>query len=153
MHIRNYILTMVFVLAMGLPSLASTGLVLELKNGTTEIFILEDKPTLTFVESTLNIKSLEAEASVSLLEVSNFHFVEVESGIESFKSEGLIFEYKEGRATIEGYNGIINVFDTSAALILSDKNESGFTQLDLNGLAPGIYLIQVGIRTIKVNVK
>lgn len=154
MYFKKTTLTLALLLGLATQVKADTGLVLVLKNGSTETFILEKKPAITFEGTTININSEEAETTASLAEVENFHFEEVTTNdIKTMGNGNALFEYKDGIAVIEGYKGMIGVYNTVGTLVITEKNENASARLDLNTLTPGVYLVKMGNRTVKVNVK
>ena len=133
----------------------NTALVLERTDGTKATFLLSDNPTITIADGELTAKSAKEEVSVPIDALSNYHFEQVQTGIEGVVSdEG--FTLRDGMAYFthiqEGSQ--VNVYAIDGREIARVTVPArGRVELDLRALERGVIIIHTGNCSYKVNNK
>lgn len=131
-------------------------LVVNLTDGTTVRYIIAENPRLTFDAENVYVKSDVAEVSYARSAIQKFTFdnYSVPSAIESTESQkGTVFRYVE-RNLVEVAGDIqgapVRVYAMSGQLMQNFVAQSSSVQIDLTGLAAGIYIININSQTLKI---
>jgi hypothetical protein len=131
-----------------------TAFVVELNNGTTANYYLQDKPTLTMEGSKINFSTTTVQASYERDEVKKFYFINETSGVKEMAKNSLVYKQIDAdHFEIIGLsqNDQITVCDMTGRLIGDVSRTKDKVTVNLSGHQKGIYLIKVGdSETIKI---
>ena len=133
---------------------ANTTLVVELTNGQTANYLLEDKPVLTMEGTRLNIKTDAVQTDYERSLVKRFYFIEGSTGVKEVLKNALVV-YKQTDADHLEISGLsqndrIAIYNTSGVQVGSVSRNSDKAVVSLSGLERGIYLVKIGkSQTIK----
>lgn len=128
----------------------------ELRNGKTNYFILDEKPVVSFNGNICSVTATSLKADYDMADIDNTHFELIDpSGVDEVTKDGLTLDLSErGIAIVRGAmpESDVTLFNIGGILITSVKADStGFASIDLRELQGGTYLISVGKeRTFKV---
>lgn len=126
---------------------------LSMNDGSTVIFMLKEKPQVTFSADSIKIVSATSEAKAKRSEVAEitFLFMETESGINDTDTDGTVDmngEFiKVGNLAKESK---VTIFTADGRVASTEKaDDSGTATLSLTSLPKGIYLLNYNDTTIK----
>lgn len=120
-----------------------TALKLTLTDGTSDTYLLNEKPAITFSGSDMLIATPEISSTYPRADVQSMIFTDSpDSGIEQTGNDTL-YIYTNNTFTCEGHQ--ITVYTLSGAV-----EAIGFGSVSLAGLPKGIYIINVNNKSIKV---
>ena len=132
---------------------ANTALVVELTNGQTANFLLQDKPVLTMEGSRLNIKTEAVQTDYERSLVKQFYFADGSTGVKEVLKNALVYKQTDAdHLEISGLsqNDRIAIYNTSGVQVGSVSRDSDKAVISLSGLERGIYLVKIGkSQTIK----
>ena len=132
---------------------ANTALVVELTNGQTANYLLQDKPTLTMAGTQLKIATATVQASYERAEVKKFYFTDGATGVKEMLKNALVYKQTDAdHLEISGLsqNDRIAIYNTSGVQVGSVSRDSDKAVISLSGLEKGIYLVRIGkSQTIK----
>ena len=132
---------------------ANTALVVELTNGQTANFLLQDKPVLTMEGSRLNIKTETVQTDYERSLVKQFYFTDGSTGVKEVLKNALVYKQTDAdHLEISGLsqNDRIAIYNTSGVQVGSVSRDSDKAVISLSGLEKGIYLVRIGkSQTIK----
>jgi len=147
----------ILLMILSLPLVAMAGnmaFVIELSNGTTANFLLQDKPTLRMEDTKINISTNTVQASYEKAEVKRFYFTNEASGVKKMAPNNIVYKQIDGdRFEIIGLskNEQITVCDITGGLICDVSRTNDKATINLSGHKQGVYLIKVGnCKTIKI---
>jgi hypothetical protein len=129
-------------------------LVVKLTDGSTNTFVLSNKPVVTMPGNNVVISGV-ASATYSRSEVEKFYFIYDDgSGIESIGKDNIAFFYEDGEnVRITGLKDktTVSVASLDGKIISTQKSDgTGIVTISLGNHPKGIYIISVGGRSIKV---
>ena len=131
-----------------------TAFVVELNNGTTANYFLQDKPTLTMEGSKISIFTSTVQASYERAEVKKFYFTNETSGVKEIVQNSMVYKQIDAdHLEIIGLsqNDQITVCDMTGRLIGDVSRTKDKVIVNLSAHQKGIYLIKVGnSETIKI---
>ena len=123
-----------------------TRLVMELRDGTTDVYELADKPIVTFDGSKVKIASAAATADYERSDVKNFHFTSAATGLSDVAAQGaLTLRYTDNESVTLTGNGLIeaSLYNAEGKLMNQVSAQNGTLTLSLKSYVPGIYLLNV----------
>lgn len=132
-----------------LAARAESCLVLQLRDGQSFSYVLNDKPVMTFAEGTLTMKSADAEATFGLADIENFHFADKENSIRKVDDVNHQFSYLDGVISVEGIQEQVVLTNAAGQLLHSTRSGQPFT-FDLKGQPQGTYLMRIGHQSVKL---
>jgi len=154
MSIKKTLLLFVLQLFSFQCALAGTVLIVEKTDGTTETFVLWDKPELTFEAQNVVITYKNNRVTIPRADIEEFHFDDDGTGIESHRTGNDVLVRFSGDDTvvISGMkNKHIVVSNIGGKLVNATITRSGEeTTVSLNSLPQGIYIIKYDNNSIKV---
>lgn len=129
-------------------------LVVKLTNGTTNTFVLSNKPVVTMPDNNVVISGV-ASATYARSEVEKFYFIYDDgSGVESFGKDNIAFFYEDGEnVRIKGLkdNATVSVASLDGKIISTQKSDgAGNITISLGNQPKGIYIISFEGRSIKI---
>lgn len=138
---------------------ASTVLVVQKTDGTTETFLLSEQPVITFGASNFDVATAAASLSIPLSDVEDFHFAdEGTTAIASTPSAS-----GDTRVELLGGNAVrisgegsksVAVYDLSGKAAPAQISTTGdAATVSLGNMPNGIYIIKYGNNSIKVSKK
>lgn len=132
---------------------ANTTLVVELTNGVTASYLLQDKPVLTIEGSRLNIKTEAVQTDYERSMVKRFYFIGELTGVKEASKNALVYRQTDtDHLEISGLapNDRIAIYNTAGVQVGSASRDSDKAIVSLSGLQRGIYLVKIGnSQTIK----
>lgn len=131
---------------------ADTALVMAKSDGTTETFLLSQKPEISFGESDCTLSTTDYTVSIPRGDIADFHFTDVATAISSPCTDGGVkVRLADGVLTIQGaIENAVAVFDVSGKAVNANATTNGTTcTVALAGLPKGIYIVKYGNNTIK----
>lgn len=132
---------------------ANSTLVVELTNGQTANYLLQDKPILTMEGTRLNIKTDDIQTYYERSQVKKFYFTDGSTGTKEMLKDALVYKQTDAdHLEISGLsqNDRIAIYNTSGVQVGSVSRDSDKAVVSLNGLQRGIYLVRIGkSQTIK----
>ena len=132
---------------------ANTTLVVELTNGQTANYLLQDKPVLTMEGTRLNIKTETVQTDYERSLVKQFYFTDGSTGVKEVLKNALVYKQTDAdHLEISGLsqNDRIAIYNTSGVQVGSVSRDSDKAVISLSGLERGIYLVKIGkSQTIK----
>lgn len=130
---------------------AANCLVLQLRDGTTYTYVLEQQPRITFADNTLLVKSEQAETTASLPDVQDFHFADIDLGISPVLTEEVRFAFTGKQASIQGYKGLVILTDLQGRQLQAvHADKEHVASFDMAQFPQGTYLLCYGKQCIKL---
>ena len=130
-----------------------TSLVVELTNGQTANYLLQDKPTLTMDGTQLKIATATVQASYERAEVKRFYFTTESTSVNEIVKNAMVYrQIDANHLEISGLSGDerITVCDMAGRTVGAISQTNGTALISLNRHPSGVYLIKVGnSQTIK----
>lgn len=130
-----------------------TSLVVELTNGQTANYLLQDKPTLTVAGTQLKIATATVQASYERAEVKKFYFTTESTSVNEIVKNALVYRQTDtNNLEISGLSGDehITICDMAGRTVGAVSQTNGTALISLSGRQSGVYLIKVGnSQTIK----
>ena len=126
---------------------ANTTLVVELTNGQTANYLLQDKPVLTMEGTRLNIKTEAVQTDYERSLVKQFYFADGSTGVKEVLKNALVYKQTDAdHLEISGLsqNERIAIYNTSGVQVGSVSRDSDKAVISLSGLQKGIYLVKIG---------
>lgn len=141
---RKTILTLLLFVCQLMAFADNSALLITLKDGSKAGYILSQKPSVTFGESTLSITVADAATEYNIQDVNTFTFVDAEevAAIQKLTDGSTLFEYRNG---VVRSNGTIQVYTLDGKLL-----QQGTSTLSLNGQPSGMYIVKTNNKAIKV---
>lgn len=133
-------------------AMADTALVLAKSDGTTETFVLAQKPELSFGVNDCTVSTADYTVTIPRGDIADFHFADAASAITSpHEASDVSVRLADGFLTLQGIQASrVSVFDVSGKPVRADITASGTTcTVTLAGLPKGIYVVKYGNNTIK----
>lgn len=122
-------------------------LIVEQQNGSTTVFLLSEKPEMTFADHVLQIGMNGKTTSFEIEKVQQFYFDNASSGVSPLAANGLrIYSPSNDRIVIEGIDekeavSLYSLEGMAFANHVSTRN--GVAEISLASLPKGTYLIEV----------
>lgn len=130
-----------------------TWLVMELRNGNTEVFELADKPVVTFEGTQVKVASSAASAAYERTDVKNFHFDSSATGLNNTQAAGtLTLRYTDNATvTLTGAGQLKAALYNAEGKLVTRGAAEGTLTLNLAGCPAGVYVLNVeGHHTYKL---
>lgn len=129
---------------------AQSQLVVEANNGTRTVFLLADKPVITFDEENLKITSSGTSTDFVLAHVAKFYFEAEGTGMdEVLRDADCVLKYvNQHILSVYNVSGVVSLFDLSGKCCrVSSAQQDGAQVIDLSGLSEGVYLLHISHQT------
>ncbi len=126
---------------------------LQLSNGQTVTYLLEEKPEVTFKAESLCVSTATASVEYGLSEIAGFDFTTVETGIENVKGNEVLFRaIGNSQWVIEGkQTTAVRVADISGRQLPGCvSNSAAGTIVSLSAAPSGIYVISFSNHSVKI---
>lgn len=120
---------------------AEVALKLELTDGQTALYLLSEKPVVTFSGQNMEIATSEVQATYLRSDVARFTFEE-STAVEAI-DVATVYSYSNGVFAAAGQQ--IAVYSLNGQLITK-----GADQVSLEQCAPGVYIVKAGEATVKI---
>lgn len=138
----------------GMKAQEKNALVVKLTDGSTNTFVLSNKPVVTMPDNNVVISGV-ASATYARSEVEKFYFIYDDgSGIEPIGKDNIAFFYEDGEnVRITGLKDktTVSVASLDGKIIFTQKSDgTGSVTISLGNHSKGIYIISFGERSIKV---
>lgn len=103
---------------------------------------------ITFDSENVIVTTSEGNTKFPLTELQKMTFTATATAIEALPEKAGNLEYQNGTLKVAG-NGTLRIYNAGGALIHMANIKEGST-VNLNGLAPGLYIVSMGEQTIKI---
>ncbi len=149
-HIVSWILLYMLICIQNLPMQAQDSkLIIQMKDGGIESFLLADKPTITFSDTQLNITSLSLATSYDRSTIKKFHFEKLTSdGLDNVSPRELRVIFLDNNLIqligLSKSDQPIHVYDITGCMYPStivDSTEKTVT-ISLENITKGTYIIK-----------
>lgn len=128
----------------------------ELKAGSTEDFILSEKPVLTFSATECKFSSPEYEVTHHLGDINKAYFTFTSSSLNDVSADNLRIDLSQpGLINISGMpaEALVYVYDINGQLMVQAKaDNAGFASVDISALNTGsVYIVSISnTKTFKI---
>ena len=153
MNKKIFLLSLVLLVAGRLFATEELHLITLTADGTETPYVLTNVQKIVFENNsmTVNLKSGDDATNVMCI---RFGLKEPGTGLENLKSESSIFIFPNPVKTSLTVTGAakdakINLLDLTGTLLQSIPAQENSTQIDVSTLQQGIYLLQMGEKTVK----
>lgn len=151
---RKFIKILLAALLLPMSAMAAnTTLVVELTNGQTANYLLQEKPVLTMEGTQLIIKTEAVQTGYERDLVKRFYFTGESTGVKELSKNALVYRQTDAdHLEISGMSldDRIIVYNTAGVQMGSVSRNSDKAVISLRGLQRGIYLVKIGnSQTIK----
>ena len=122
-------------------------LIVEQQNGSTTVFLLSEKPEMTFADHVLQIGVNGKTTSFEIEKVQQFYFKNISSGVSPLAANGLrIYSPSDDKIVIEGIDekdavSLYTIEGVAYANCVSTQNRTA--EVSLASLPKGTYLINI----------
>ena len=150
---KKVLLTMLAVFAVCLMTNAEHKLVVQLVNGTTQSYVLAEKPEITMTDSKLKVSSPFVSSEYAIASVTDFHFEELSATAvnQVGKDELRFVRQSNDHVTLYGAAGNVSVYDESGCKQPSAVSTSGEqTDINLSSMPKGMYIIKTNRQSFKI---
>ena len=104
---------------------------------------------ITFANGNCVVTTTSGEYTYPLSEIKKMYFsVEDPTAIEALPQEAKNLQYKDGKLKVEG-DGMLRVYGANGALVQMANVKKG-ANISLSNLKPGMYIVNMGDKTIKL---
>lgn len=159
MKSNNLILRLLLVfmaLTGSLYANADVGVVVWNTSGTRDVFLLADKPVISYPSDSLHMVTAKAEVKYPLAQVQQLTFEDAATGInavEAARNAGMTAKVSDN--SVELWNldakAVVNVYLTSGQSLGQYRaDNNGHIMVDLSSQPKGILIVKAGKSTIKI---
>lgn len=143
MRMNKYFATLLLLLSMALTATAGGHtLRLDLKDGTSKLFNLSDKPVVSFDGADLVIATATVSATHDRSEVQSISFEDA-AGVNDAVADETVYSYDGHTFSCPGHT--IAVYDINGI-----KVAVGDDSVSLEGLSPNVYIITANNQSFKI---
>jgi hypothetical protein len=104
---------------------------------------------ITFANGNCVVTTVDGEYTYPLSEIKKMYFsVEDPTAIEALPQETKNLQYKDGKLKVEG-DGMLRIYGANGALVQMANVKKG-ANISLSNLKPGMYIVNMGDKTIKL---
>ena len=104
---------------------------------------------ITFANGNCVVATTSGEYTYPLSEIKKMYFsVEDPTAIEALPQEAKNLQYKDGKLKVEG-DGMLRIYGANGALVQMANVKKG-ANISLSNLKPGMYIVNMGDKTIKL---
>ncbi len=104
---------------------------------------------ITFANGNCVVTTTSGEYTYPLSEIKKMYFsVEDPTAIEDLPQETKNLQYKDGKLKVEG-DGMLRIYAANGALVQMANVKKG-ANISLSNLKPGMYIVNMGDKTIKL---
>ena len=104
---------------------------------------------ITFANGNCVVTTTSGEYTYPLSEIKKMYFsVEDPTAIEDLPQETKNLQYKDGKLKVEG-DGMLRIYAANGALVQMANVKNG-ANISLSNLKPGMYIVNMGDKTIKL---
>jgi len=147
------LLAAVMALSVALPSMAQTqsedlheALVVTLRNGSTDIYFLSERPEVVFNGAVCRIESSELSADYQMAEVEKTEFkLEKRGGISDVEASGFGIDLTDpAKAVVSGMEpgSWVRLYSIDGSVVASvNAGGDGQAVIELEALSPAVYII------------
>lgn len=105
---------------------------------------------ITFTADNIIVHTTAGEISFPLSETEKMSFTATPASIGALPLQAEGLQYVNGQLIVSKC-GLLRIYDASGALIQVAQIEKPQTEVRLDGLAPGMYIVSIGEKTIKIS--
>ncbi len=125
-------------------------LILEKKDGSSEKYILSDRPEITFFNSTVVVSSITVQTDCPLDDFARFYFEEnVADGISVNTASSFVFKYNDNTVRISGAEKA-EIYSADGMKLLEQYATNGDIRMNISNLTQGLYVIKTNKKSIKI---
>lgn len=143
--IKPYLCTLVAAIVCAITAhAADVALKLSLTDGTAHVYVLGEKPVMTFdADDTVTFATSTASTSYRRSDVAEIMFVDAAGAPETIVDYDNVLKVSDRMAEAPGR--LINVYSTDGREVAS-----GYQHVDLKALTTGIYIVKAGNQSLKI---
>lgn len=129
-------------------------LLVQLKNGDKQYFMLSDEPVITFADYQCHIESQELGADFEMAMIDHAKIVDFDpASVDEIESALIVDLSNPSVVIIRGMkaNGNVSLFNLSGMMLRqTSADESGTAMLEVGDLATGVYVVTSNETTFKI---
>ena len=147
-HLKPLLLLLLFFA--GATAFAQSALVVDLRDGSSATFLLDEKPRVTFAGRQINIVSLYASMEFERSDVKNWHFTDNYTSIDVVDLDA--------KFTVDGKTLVINgvkdgtaitLYNVSGVVVRQSTAIAGICTIPFDDLPVGLYIVTYNNTTFK----
>ncbi len=124
------------------------------KDNVKHLFMLDEKPEITFSGSELTVKSEKTTAAFSLSDVLRFTYQkEDEAGINELQADEVALDYVNGTLIISNLKAgeSVGVFALDGKQVQKlTARRAGTFRISLSAIPSGVYIVKAGVTSYKI---
>lgn len=140
---KKFLILTAFAIGCSMAYAENYALKVNLQDSSSAVYVLSDKPVISYSGSDVIIKCKNLEDSYSISEVKSLSFENNPASVMENVMESTEFRFIDNVFTCEGHE--IRVFDMSGSMVAS-----GIGSVSLETLRSGVYIVNAGNRSVKV---
>lgn len=152
--LRFYVLLLALLLAVPLRAADNpVTLVVLTRDNAKHMFVLADKPNVTFEGEDLVVTCVNSTTTFALPDVIRFTYLYATDAVEELKADDTTVDFKDGMIVINQLkaNATLAVYSVDGRLVRQfTARDSGSYSLDLGELPTGVYIIKADRVTYKI---
>lgn len=152
--LRFYVLLLALLLAVPLRAADNpVTLVVLTRDNAKHMFVLADKPNVTFEGEDLVVTCVNSTTTFALPDVIRFTYLYATDAVEELKADDTTVDFKDGMIVINQLkaNATVAVYSVDGRLVRQfTACDSGSYSLDLGELPTGVYIIKADRVTYKI---
>lgn len=125
-------------------------LILEKKDGSSEKYILSDRPEISFSNGKVVVSSVTVQTDCPLDDFERFYFEEnVADGISVNTVPSFVFKYNDNMVRISGAEKA-EVYSADGMKLMEQGATNGEIRMNISRFVPGLYIIKTDKKSIKI---
>lgn len=120
---------------------AATALCVTMRDGSNKVFLLSNKPVVSFGDKTLDINSDDVSASIDRKDISVMTFIDNDQVEDVADAE--VFEYTGSTVRVDGH--FIEIYSMAGVKVAFGQDAVG-----LDSLPAGVYIVRYGNTSVKI---
>ena len=129
---------------------SKTTLVIELNDGTTQNYLSDDMPKVSFEEEYICVKSDLIETRFEINNVARFYFEINTDDIDKVNEQEFSFYYDGNNVIVNGKACTICIYDINGTLYYNGQTKDGYNSIDISDYNPGLYIVKANNQSIKI---
>ena len=129
---------------------SKTTLVIELNDGTTQNYLSDDMPKVSFEEEYICVKSDLIETRFEINNVARFYFEINTDDIDKVNEQEFSFYYDGNNVIVNGKACTICIYDINGTLYYNGQTKDGYNSIDISNYNPGLYIVKANNQSIKI---
>lgn len=123
-------------------------LVLKMADETTELFVLDDHPTITLADGKFTVTSASVNTDYNLSDVTEYHFEKVDTvtlGVEKLEKANFTLTYTDNtHVRVTGTKArVAQLYSLDGQLLTTRPTANGAVTVSLTECKPGVYVLRL----------